>query len=256
MKLTSRSTRSKFSLTRHRNSSSLRMRSSTLSTSCSGNAADGDGSEVVRELGHDPADAAPGVGHVALVSGDHMDVKVLHCLASCGTGVEPDVVAIRRVTTVEERLDLVDENPHVGPFVSTQVPPRRDQASGNDERVPWANRVPVVERKRRPVRRDPRGGRSVKEVRPAYHRPTLPHSADGSDGGLKIRAARDLSTCRSARLCVLDGQALNLQSAAGQTSVQPEGSADSASEAMSVIVESTRTLDRPSNVWRDYVLWY
>ena len=51
---------------------------------------------VVALAGDDVADAAAGVGHVAGVAGDQVDVEVEDGLAGGGADVDADVVAVGR----------------------------------------------------------------------------------------------------------------------------------------------------------------
>jgi len=65
--------------------------------------------QVVALARDDVADAAPWVGHVASVAGDHVQVQVLDGLTGGGAGVEAHVVPVGPVPLVEQRLHLVDQ---------------------------------------------------------------------------------------------------------------------------------------------------
>jgi hypothetical protein len=120
-------------------------------------------SEIVATVGNDPADASPGVGHVAAIPRDHMDVEMRHCLTGSDSSVEADVVAVGTVFVVELVLYLVDEQEEVGPFLRCRLPPSGDGPVGDDENMTPADGIPVLDGEAGPVAGDPRFRRKSEE---------------------------------------------------------------------------------------------
>src|ERR1051325_10404830 len=99
---------------------------------------------VLLLVGNHAANPTSGIGRVAVVPWDHVYVQVHDRLTSCTTGVEADVVAMRRKLTVERRLDLVDEVEDRVLLCSRCVEPGCDQSLRDNECVSLRNRITIT----------------------------------------------------------------------------------------------------------------
>ncbi len=122
-------------------------------------------SEIVG-LGRDHmANAAPGIGDVAGIPRDDMDMDMGDGLAGGGAGIEPDVVAVGfgGEGGVEVVFDGVDEIEEGGLFGGSGVEPGGDEPARDDEGVSRGDGESVGERKGEGVGGDPGGGLGVEE---------------------------------------------------------------------------------------------
>jgi hypothetical protein len=104
------------------------------------------GKEVVPVAGQHVAHAAAGIGDVAQVARDDVEVEVIYRLPRGGADVQPKVVAVGRVLLVDDRADRVDGAEHRGPLGWSRFEPGRDVASWDDQRVARRHRVAIPER--------------------------------------------------------------------------------------------------------------
>jgi len=91
--------------------------------------------QVVGSFGNDEAHAAGGVGHVAGVPGDEVDVQVGHRLSRRLAVVDADVVPGQVVQVVDAQAHAVDQVEEGGAFGGRGVGEGRDVPPGHDEGV-------------------------------------------------------------------------------------------------------------------------
>ena len=87
------------------------------------------------------ADAAAGVGDVAGVARDDMEVKLRHGLAGSGAVVETEVESVGRRAEVRSQVLLRPINPDQEPCLvgAGQVLETGHRPAGNDEGVAWGD---------------------------------------------------------------------------------------------------------------------
>jgi len=93
------------------------------------------GGEVVAFPGDDVADAAAGVGHVAFVARDEVEVEVEDGLASGPSDVQADVVAVGVVAVGHEVAGPVEGGEDGRALLVARVEPGGDVAPGDDEEM-------------------------------------------------------------------------------------------------------------------------
>jgi hypothetical protein len=101
---------------------------------------------VVRLRGHDPADTPAGVGTVAQVAWNDVQVNVAHGLARSVADVDADIVAVWGVPPVEDGLHLRKQLPEAPQLVPLEVEQPGDVTPTHDQGMTGAYREGVVER--------------------------------------------------------------------------------------------------------------
>ena len=90
------------------------------------------------------ADAALGVGHVALVSWDQVHVAMEHRLAGGLVDVDAHVVAIGMETFVNLLLYVLQHDVHCFSLVVSKVKVISDMAFGNNQGITWRDRIAII----------------------------------------------------------------------------------------------------------------
>jgi hypothetical protein len=95
------------------------------------------------------------IEHIASEARYDVEVQVCDCLTGRGSGVEPDVVAVRPVHGIKMMLDDIDQSQQPDPLLRRGIPPGFDHPVGNNQRVPWRDREAICNGKADLIRGDP-----------------------------------------------------------------------------------------------------
>jgi hypothetical protein len=96
-------------------------------------------------FGQDPPDPAPGIGVVAVITRDEMNMDVRDSLSGGLSDIDTQVVASRSEPIVDERPGVNEDVEQLGDLTWRQIPEVDGMPARHDERVPRVQGMGIEE---------------------------------------------------------------------------------------------------------------